>query len=117
MVNLIIKKTFTANHAVTLPLGPEETHGHNWNLEVELETSHDKGNILFIQGAVDGVITPLEHFNLNKLAPLQPNGATAESLAKYIFDEITNTLNTDDYTVKKVTLEEEKGCWASYIVR
>lgn len=117
MTSLIIKKTFTANHAVTLPMGPEQTHGHNWNLEVELEILHENSNILFIKGAVDGVITPLEHFNLNKLKPLEPFGASAESLAKYIYDEITNTLNTDEYIVKKVTLEEEKGCWASYIAR
>ena len=117
MISLIIKKTFTANHAVTLPLGPEETHGHNWNLEVELETAQAKSNILYLQGVVDGVITPLEHVNLNKLAPLKPHGATAESLAKYIYDELTNILKTDDYEVKQVALEEEKGCWASYIAR
>lgn len=117
MISLIIKKTFTANHAVTLPLGPEEIHGHNWNLEVELESPHEKSNILFLKGAVDGVITPLEHLNLNNLKSLAPYGATAESLAKYIYDEITNILNTDEYRVKKVTLEEEKGCWASYLAR
>lgn len=103
-----LKSSFPASHAVRLPQGAEPVHNHEWKLEVRARGAGKAAK------ALDAVISGLQDRFLNSIPGLSEWGASAESLARYIFDRLENELTGKDSKIMMVQIEEEPGCWARY---
>ena len=91
-------------------------HGHNWKVEVEVTATEldDVGmglDFKIIKRKTKEVIKRLDHRYLNELAAFEATNPTAENIAAYLLDQISETLNTQSITVKAITLwETERAC-------
>ena len=104
-----IRRSFKAWHAVNLPIGPEESHSHHWNLEV----SFTSAEVFRIIKSIDQLVEKLDQINLNDIDQLMPFAASAESVARMIFQRLSESVGAED-KILKVDIEEEPGCWATY---
>lgn len=102
--------SFYAEHAVFLPEGQEERHGHDWNLRVAWR----QGNGEEIRRHIAGSLENIEGMYLNSLPDLEHYGASAESVARWLFLKWKPEVEKAGGTLKMVELEEEAGCWARY---
>lgn len=91
-------------------------HGHNWKVEVEVEAT-ELDNIgmgvdfKVIKTAAREIAGRLDHYYLNDLEPFTEINPTAENIAVYFFNELTQQLNNDAIRVSAVTLwETERAC-------
>jgi 6-pyruvoyl-tetrahydropterin synthase len=109
-----IKSQFFAAHAVTLPLGKEEMHSHNWQVLAEFSGIND--SLPATEDIVSEETAKLENLVLNELEPLKPFHASAESVAKYLFDTIAEKLTDLDVKIIRLEVEEEPGYRAAYRV-
>ena len=114
MIRRIVRSSFNATHAVVLPDGREPLHGHDWRVQVECELPDGVGVSGQIAESLERVLAPLRHIHLNDIAALRSFEATAESVARYLFDELTSELARHHAKPVAVELEEEPGCRARY---
>lgn len=99
----LIRKRLEISGAHTLNLGydskSKKIHGHNWIIYVELKTRVLNPVGMVVDFAfLKGTIEHLDHADLNDFIP-QP---TAENIAKYIFDRITQALAMTDKEGKAI---------------
>ncbi len=91
-------------------------HGHNWKVEVEVTTtSLDKlgmgVDFQVIKEAAQSVTRQLDHHYLNEIPPFDKTNPTAENIAAYLFQGISQTLNDQQVQISAVTLwETERAC-------
>jgi 6-pyruvoyltetrahydropterin/6-carboxytetrahydropterin synthase len=91
-------------------------HGHNWKVEVEvLATQLDNVGMgvdfKVIKKATRQVTDELDHYYLNDIPPFDRVNPTAENIASYIFQAVSEKLNNERIKVKAVTLwETERAC-------
>ena len=55
-----------------------------------------------------------DHQYLNEVPPFTELNPTTENIAKYLFDELSKTIDTDFVKVSKVAVWESPTCSASY---
>jgi len=103
--------TLYAEHAVDLPVGPEELHGHDWNITITVESSISK---TMVRERLQSTLNQFSDTNLNENPQLSPFGASAESFARVLFEQCQQSLADSETTITMVTVEEEPGCWARY---
>lgn len=91
-------------------------HGHNWKVEVEV-TATQLDNVGMgidfkeIKKATRQVTDELDHYYLNEIPPFDRVNPTAENIASYIYQAVSDRLNNDRIKVKAVTLwETERAC-------
>lgn len=111
MYTVSIKTHFSSAHRLRNYNGAcENIHGHNWQIEVAVET--DKLNDLGM--AIDfkdlktlssQVVSKLDHRNLNDIPPFDTQNPTAENIARYFYYEIGKKL-PEDVKMKRVTIWE-----------
>ena len=91
-------------------------HGHNWKLEVEVMASalneHGMGmDFKTIKTATRELAKTLDHRYLNDIAPFDSINPTAENIAQYFHQQLSNTLNIDTAKISAVTLwETDRAC-------
>ena len=91
-------------------------HGHNWKVEVEVETHtlDELGmglDFKTIRREARAVTDALDHQCLNELAPFETLNPTAENIAAHIFRELARRLDDGRVRVTAVTLwETERAC-------
>lgn len=109
-----MRSSFNATHAVVLPQGREAVHGHDWRVQFECEVDNGSADPKELAEILERVLMPLRHAHLNDIESLEPYEATAESVARYLFEQLDQELV--GYPVKPfaVELEEEPGCRARY---
>jgi 6-pyruvoyl-tetrahydropterin synthase len=103
---------FVASHAVKLASGLEEMHAHDWQVVADFSD----GGIAVAQltELLATEAAALENSVLNDLEPLKKYHASAESVAKYLFDKIAARLGHRDVRIIRLEVEEEPGCRAAY---
>jgi 6-pyruvoyltetrahydropterin/6-carboxytetrahydropterin synthase len=94
-------------------------HGHNWQVEVCVNASElDNTGIVIdfrtIKQQTKTVIKRLDHRYLNDISPFDKINPTAENIAKYLFDEVSQLLNNSNVQVGEVIIWETKNASASY---
>ena len=67
-----------------------------------------------VKAAVKSVLEPLDHADLNTLAPFRDQNPTSELVARYIYRELAKKLNSAELRVEKVTLDETPTYGVSY---
>ena len=91
-------------------------HGHNWKVEAEIIATqlNDVGmgvDFKEIKQATRSVAKKLDHRYLNDVTPFTEENPTAENIARYFYDELSTTFNSDHISVNAVTLwETERAC-------
>ena len=115
-----VKTHFSAAHSLTgYPGDCSRVHGHNWIIEVFVQcTELDKIGIGIdfreIKFAVKDVLKSLDHFNLNELAAFKNVNPSSENIARFLFGELSEKLNSDAVRVSKVKVCETPGAGAFY---
>ena len=94
MFEIEVKGTFDAAHRVMGYRGKcARLHGHSWTVEVRVAGRQlDEMGILVdfseLNQTLKGILAQLDHQNLNELPMFQCVNPTAESIARYIYEQM-----------------------------
>jgi len=121
MYEVMIQEEFSAAHALRGYRGKcENLHGHNWKVEVYVRGEQlDETGMLVdfkdVKEATRGVMTYLDHFNLNELKPFDKElNPSSEHLAGFILHKVAERINSDRVKVYKVRVWETPSTSATY---
>ena len=120
MFVLKIVTDFAAAHSLRdYPGNCSRLHGHNWGVEVKVQSEVlDETGIAIdfreIKNQTKEVANRLDHFYLNDIKPFDEINPTAENIAKYFFDELKKLINTDTVSVKELTIWEPPRSAVTY---
>ena len=120
MFVLKIVTDFAAAHSLRdYPGNCSRLHGHNWGVEVKVQSEVlDETGIAIdfreIKNQTKEVANRLDHSYLNDIKPFDEINPTAENIAKYFFDELKKLINTDTVSVKEVTIWETPRSAVTY---
>jgi 6-pyruvoyltetrahydropterin/6-carboxytetrahydropterin synthase len=113
---LTIKDHFDAAHAlVGYPGECRQLHGHTWDIEVSVSGSElDEVGIVYdfkdLKGNLATILADYDHVYLNEVPPFDHINATAEHLARVIYERLEAMLPAH------IALEEV-GVWESPIAK
>jgi len=120
MFEIEITKNFSAAHQLRHYKGDcSKLHGHNWQVRVIVQAEKlDEIGIALdfrkLKKALDGVISSLDHSNLNELSQFNKENPTSEVLARFIYREMSNIINNNNVKIYKVSISESTDSTASY---
>ena len=120
MYHLKIQTHFAAAHNLLNYDGDcENLHGHNWKVEVTVKTAvlDEAGlgiDFKILKKETNRIMDFLDHKYLNDLPPFKGVNTSSEHISKYIFDELSQDLNTTDVVVERVTVWESDNACACY---
>jgi 6-pyruvoyltetrahydropterin/6-carboxytetrahydropterin synthase len=114
-----VQARFEAAHHLTSYRGAvEPVHGHSWLVEavIEAEGLDDEGmacDFVSAKAALAALAGPLDHRDLNAIAPFDRQSPTAERLAVWFFNGLAERLPGPAGLVE-VTVWEGPDCSATY---
>lgn len=117
MFTIIVQSCFSATHRLRLEDGTvEPLHGHDWLVRAYFSRSglNDFGMVIdfdFARTRLDEVIAPLRYANLSEHPALGGRNATAEVVARFVYDGLVSR-GID--CVRRVEITEAPGCVAIY---
>ncbi len=121
MYELIVEDYFAGAHNLREYNGNcEQLHGHNWKIQVIVETekldSLDLGiDFRELKKILKEVLNILDHKYLNDLDFFKENNPTTENISKYIYIELKDKFKRyTDIKLKKVVSWEEVDSAAAY---
>jgi 6-pyruvoyltetrahydropterin/6-carboxytetrahydropterin synthase len=121
MFEVTIEETFAAGHALRNYHGKcENVHGHNYRCQVTVEAPDVDSNGLLVdfvelKKVVHGVLDRMDHQWLNEFPPFDALNPSAENMAKYIYDEVSQGLKTrPEVRVGAIRLWETDTASATY---
>ncbi|MDD5613835.1 MAG: 6-carboxytetrahydropterin synthase QueD [Candidatus Omnitrophica bacterium] len=120
MYQISIKSNFSSAHNLREYKGKcENLHGHNWNVEVFIESGflNKEGMVLDFKDAricLDNVINGLDHKYINEIPPFDKLNPTSENIAKFIFEKLNLELSALNLKVKRVDIWETDNSKAAY---
>ncbi len=120
MYELTVKASFSAAHSLRDYEGPcSNLHGHNWVVEIvvcgeELMPNGILVDFGDIKKATSDVLSPLDHTNLNETPPFDSENPTSENLARWIYEQVGQRVNTERLKVMRVNVREAETSCASY---
>ena len=106
----------SANTLRDYPGDCSRMHGHNWKVEVEVTATtlneHEMGmDFKTIKTATSELAKTLDHRYLNDIPPFDVRNPTAENIAQYFYQRLSDTLNISTARVSAVTLwETDRAC-------
>lgn len=108
---------FASAHTLTnYPGACARMHGHNWKVELEVTATRldDIGiaiDFKTMKREANKVCDELDHRYLNEIPPFDQINPTAENLAAYLYQRLSDTINGDYVKVSAVTLwETDRAC-------
>jgi 6-pyruvoyltetrahydropterin/6-carboxytetrahydropterin synthase len=115
-----VQAHFSAAHALRgYPGDCSRTHGHNWIIDVFVKCKklNEIGigvDFRDIKKGVKDVLKGLDHFNLNELPPFNEDNPTSENIARFLYIQLGERLNSDVVKVSKIKVSETPGAGAFY---
>jgi len=115
-----VKTHFSAAHSLKgYPGDCARMHGHNWIIEVfvrckQLDEIGIGIDFKDIKHALNDVLEGLDHFNLNELPAFRGVNPSSENIAKFLYEELGEKLNSDVVKVSKVKVSETPVAGACY---
>lgn len=120
---VMIEMGFSSAHALRGYQGKcENTHGHNYRVEVYVrgERLNHIGLLIDfkdLKAATKKVVDYLDHKNINELPPFDKElNPSAEEMAGFFFHEVSRDINDDRVQVHKVRVWETDTCAATYSI-
>jgi 6-pyruvoyltetrahydropterin/6-carboxytetrahydropterin synthase len=120
MYEITIETHFSSAHRLRHYNGEcERLHGHNWDVRVSIASEKLSGlgmvmDFKDLKVKTNRLIDRFDHQYLNEVPPFTELNPTTENIARYIFDELSKTIDTDSIKVSKVTVWESPTCCSSY---
>lgn len=120
MYRLKIHTYFAAAHCLTHYQGDcENLHGHNWRVEVSVTAQElDKAGLgidfKILKAEANALLKTLDHKYLNDLEPFVNLSPSSENIARFLYQELSKKLNTENVKVEMVTVWESDFANASY---
>lgn len=120
LYEVYVKDYFSAAHILKGYTGDcANTHGHNWTVEAYIQcTALDHLGIgidfLDVKTALTDIIGRLDHTMLNENPAFSHINPTSETIAEWVYHNLSQRLNTDHIKVAKVMITESPGCGASF---
>ncbi len=117
---IYVKDHFSAAHALRGYDGNcANMHGHNWEVETYIQcTELNKIGIGVdfrdVKKIVKDVLKGLDHTNLNEIAAFGSINPTSENLSRFLYNKLSEKLNSKHIKVNKITVFESPGCGSSY---
>lgn len=119
MFVITIETGFKAWHQLTLAGKKEDLHEHNWLVRsaVSADALDESGlaiDFLDLKAKIEAITRPFEGANLENLACFKGQNASAELVAKYIYDELEPLLSAG-VALEYIEVMEAAGCRAKYL--
>jgi 6-pyruvoyltetrahydropterin/6-carboxytetrahydropterin synthase len=120
MFEVCVEQTFASAHALRNYKGKcENVHGHNWKVQVVIEGEKlDEAGLLIdfidVKNLMSAVIDRLDHQHLNDISPFDVLNPSAENIAEYFYQEISNGLAAAPVRVRAVKVWETDIQSATY---
>ena len=121
MFELTINVNFEAAHYINnYPGKCSRLHGHNWKVEVNIYGNKlDELGMLIdfhdLKAAVNKIMLTLDHYCLNEIEPFCRINPTAENIAKYIYEQLIETVEFDqNVKLRSVRVWESLNSAAAY---
>ncbi|MDG2354142.1 MAG: 6-carboxytetrahydropterin synthase QueD [Gammaproteobacteria bacterium] len=120
MFVLKIVTDFASAHSLRdYPGDCSRLHGHNWQVEVSVESEvlNDLGiaiDFREIKKQTKAVVKRLDHQYLNEIPPFDELNPTAENIAKYFFDEVAKLINNQNVRICEVIIWETPRASVAY---
>jgi 6-pyruvoyltetrahydropterin/6-carboxytetrahydropterin synthase len=120
MYQLKITSSFASAHNLMNYQGDcENLHGHNWKVDVSVTAQNlDKAGLGIdfktLKAETKSLLKTLDHKHLNELAPFKEVSPSSENIARYIYQELSRTLNNDNIKVESITVWESDFACAKY---
>jgi 6-pyruvoyltetrahydropterin/6-carboxytetrahydropterin synthase len=122
MYNLTIETVFSAAHALSINGVRETVHGHDWRVTATIEGGVlDNDGLLCdfhtVKEVLEDITGSMNNSDLNTHPAFAGRNASAEWVAKHIFDELHARLDealAPHARVSSVRVTESPGCAATY---
>ena len=120
MYEIRIKSDFAAAHNLRDVGGKcESLHGHNFTVEVAVESEGlgEQGMVMdfrVLKAKTLGILDNLDHHYLNELPFFKGTNPSSENLAAYIFAEIARQVDQGSRRVSWVSVWESETSQATY---
>lgn len=120
MFSIEIEETFAAAHQLIGYQGKcANLHGHNWRIQVGLESPEvDRHGLLMdfqeLRDITRAVLAEFDHTFLNEHPSFRTVNTTAENLSRYIFERVAQKLPPGDVTLTHVRVHETDRYSATY---
>ena len=119
MFSISVETSFKAEHQLSLPDGSkEQLHNHDW--QVTVEVSREKLNktalvmdFHLLREKVDNITAGISDMGLEQSDYFSDKNASAENVAYYIFEKLSDSIGKD-VCLEAVKVVEEPGCRATY---
>jgi len=119
---VIIETTFSSAHALRHYHGATEPlHRHNFRVQVVVEGKRLQNKVKYlsdfvqIQKALQAVVKPLDHVNLNEIPPFKRENPSAENLARFIGLQFGRRWKEAGVRLESVTVWETPESAARYL--
>lgn len=98
----------------------ENLHGHNWKVEVVLRGTHLEDNGLLVdfgevKQAARETLEELDHKHLNELPFFKQRNPSSENIARFLFERLSEKLNSNDRKLYSVSAWESGDACATYM--
>ena len=119
MFCLSVETRFWASHGLKLQDGSKEpAHQHNWVVIADVRTDAlDSMGLVMdfrdLKSALEAIVSAFDNQQLDELDYFARNNASAENVAKYVYDKLEPQL-PDAVRLNCVSVGEEMGCWAKF---
>lgn len=120
MYRLTIHTYFAAAHNLINYQGDcENLHGHNWKVEVTVAARElDKAGLgidfKILKAETRAMLEQLDHKYLNELEAFRQLSPSSENIARFLFEALSQRLNSSNVTVERINVWESEYACASY---
>ncbi len=120
MYEVKIITTFAAAHSLrNYPGNCKNIHGHNWKIEVVMQSDHldhlgMSVDFRMLKQETESLLHTLDHTYLNDNPPFNAINPTAENMARWLYETLSKRLNNDHAKLSRVFVWENENSSASY---
>ncbi len=120
MYEVIVRDHFSAAHQLRNYGGIcENLHGHNWKIEVIVSSKNLDGmgvvvDFKIVEDKTKEILDLFDHQVLNQIPVFQDLNPSAENIARFCFEELSQKLASYPIGLQKVTIWETDLYGASY---
>ncbi|MCL6583614.1 MAG: 6-carboxytetrahydropterin synthase QueD [bacterium] len=121
MYKLMVSASFAAAHQLRGYRGKcEALHGHNWRVQLYVRAGevNEVGlaiDFKHLKKCLDGILSTLDHTNLNTLPSFEKQNPSSENIARYIFEQACKELQGSPIKVASVRVWESDSAYAEYL--
>jgi 6-pyruvoyltetrahydropterin/6-carboxytetrahydropterin synthase len=119
MFLVTIQTNFTASHQLALADGVKEPlHTHNWQVRTavssqKLDSAGFVVDFVDLKAKIESITALFEGKMIDDMPCFKGRNASAENVAKYIFDALSPLIPAQ-VKLKYVEVMEAEGCWARF---